>query len=381
MRRYGKELTVILSFSLLHALVTLVSRWQGLSDHLMLTTLTMLMAVVLCNIRKVNVYATIVLLVLVNAGGFYIAKCLGEFLHLFIDNTYIRGSLTTFFSSLVLGVAVHYMSLWVKAKGIGQNVKEISSYWLMLVFTVIIIARLMLIIINGNALYKGNMVLNVIIDYIFCCFSLLFLAVNAVKEFSMLQEAKQRSNIAQYSYIRLQQQIKPHFMFNNLNILNSLICENQNKAASDFVYKLAYLYRYMIENEDEKLVTLQEEMEFVNRYSDLMKVRFESSFNLETDLDEDILSSLVVPCSIQLLVENAIKHNGGTVQSPLRIHISNDSDHIIVWNNRLKKNSCEPSTSLGLKYIKELYGDVSKKPLLVESRDEEYVVKLPVINI
>lgn len=170
-------------------------------------------------------------------------------------------------------------------------------------------------------------------------------------------------------------------MFNNLNILNSLICDRQTDQASDFVYKLAYLYRYLIDNEDEKLVPLREEMDFVNKYIDLMKVRFESSFNVDVNIDENIMSTLVVPSSIQMLIENALKHNGGTSETPLMVSIFNTSTHIVVRNNRIEKNSCEPSTHLGLKYIRQMYDDVSPKGLKVDSSDEEFVVKLPIINL
>ena len=194
------------------------------------------------------------------------------------------------------------------------------------------------------------------------------------------QKAKEESNIAQFSYIRLQQQVKPHFMFNNLSILNSLICEHKVDEASDFVYKLAYLYRYMISNEEENLVTVREELDFVGKYTDLMKVRFGSAFDVTVDIDESLRESLVVPCSIQLLVENAIKHNGGTEQTPLDIRIDNSATHIIVRNNILKKISCEPTTHLGLKYIKRLYGDLSSSDVIVDSSEDEFVVKLPIIR-
>ena len=111
-----------------------------------------------------------------------------------------------------------------------------------------------------------------------------------------------------------------------------------------------------------------------------MKVRFESSFNVETDIDDSILGNLVVPCSIQMMIENAIKHNGGTDQNPLKISISSTQTHIVVSNNRIKKNSYEPSTRLGLKYITQLYRDMNSKEVEVYSSDEEFVVKLPIIN-
>ena len=380
MKSIGKELNIILVFSILHSVVAVLSRWLGLSDHLMLTTLTMLMTLSLCQVRRTTVNTMVMLLIIVNFGGFYLGSSIGSLLKHFISDTYLRGGLVTFSTSVIIGAVVEGIVTLIERTGICRNRKEISTYWLMLVFTVIIIARLVLIIVNGKILYSKNITLNVIVDYTFCCVSLLYLAVNSVKSVREAQKAKEESNIAQFSYIRLQQQVKPHFMFNNLSILNSLICEHKVDEASDFVYKLAYLYRYMISNEEENLVTMREELDFVGKYTDLMKVRFGSAFDVVIDIDENLRESLVVPCSIQLLIENAIKHNGGTEQTPLDIRIYNSATHLVVRNNKLKKTSCEPTTHLGLKYIKRLYGDLSSSDVIVESREDEFVVKLPIIR-
>lgn len=381
MKSFVKELSVILLFALLHAVMTVISRWQGMSDHLMLTTLTMLMAVALCQIKKANVNTMIIVLVIVNFGGFYLGKFIGgTILHHWIQNTYVRGAVTVSMTTVIMGLIVSGILSFVKKNGLFKTNKEIGTYWLFLMFAVIIIARLILILLTNDELYKGNITLNILFDYTFCCMALLYLAIISVKESRKAQEAKEKSKIAQYNYVRLQQQVKPHFMFNNLNILNGLIYENRNKEASDFVYKLAYLYRYMIENEDEKLVPLCEELSFAHEYTELMKVRFESSFHVETSIDESLLGNLVVPCSIQMMIENAIKHNGGTDLTPLNISITSTPTHIVVRNNKIKKNSYEPSTRLGLKYITQLYRDISTKEVLVESSDDEFVVRLPIIN-
>ena len=380
MKSIKKELNIILGFSILHSVVAVFSRWLGLSDHLMLTTLTMLMTLSLCQVRRTTVNTMMMLLIIVNFGGFYLGSSIGSLLKHFISSTYLRGGLVTFSTSVIIGAVVEGIVTLIERIGFCRKCKEISTYWLMLVFTVIIIARLVLIIINGKTLYSRDIMLNVIVDYTFCCVALLYLAINSVKGAREAQQAKEKSNIAQYSYIRLQQQVKPHFMFNNLSILNSLICEHKVDEASDFVYKLAYLYRYMISNEEENLVTMREELDFVSKYTDLMKVRFGSTFDVVIDIDESLRESLVVPCSIQLLIENAIKHNGGTEQTPLDIRLYNSATHLIVRNNILKKLSCEPTTHLGLKYIKRLYGDLSSADVIVESTEDEFVVKLPIIR-
>lgn len=380
MKNKGKEFAIILSFSLLHMIVAVFSRWLGLADSLMLTTLTMLMTLALCQIKRASINTMIIILIIVNFSGFYLGRFIGSTLSHFSHNTYLRGGITTFSTSVIIGAVVSFIVTMVNRSGICRSRKEVSIYWLMLVFTIIIIARLILIILSGKTLYTNELILNIIVDYTFCCLALLYLAVNAVKEAREAQQAKEMSNIARYSYIRLQQQVKPHFMFNNLSILNGLISEQKNEEASDFVYKLAYLYRYMIEKEDDNLVPIREELDFVNEYIDLMKVRFGTSFDVITEIDENIIDNFVVPCSIQLLIENAIKHNAGTMEDPLLIRIYNSASHIVVWNKRLKKNSVEKTTHLGLKYIKKLYADLSSKEVVVECTEEDFVVKLPIIR-
>ena len=380
MKPFAKGITVILLFALLHAVVTAVSRLLGVSDGLTLTTLTMLMAVALCQIMKSNVITMIISLVTVNFGGYYLGRYIGKFLRLFIENSILRGGITTFSTTVILGLTVYLIITVFKERESYIKRKDINTYWILFVFTIIILARLILILLNESELYQENITLNVIIDYTFCSVALCSLAINAINETRKAKAANEMSNITNFSYIRLQQQVKPHFMFNNLNILNSLIIENLNQEASSFIYKLAYLYRYMIENEEENLVTIREELDFVQEYTELMKVRFGTAFNVVTEIEQKLMENFVVPCSIQLLIENALKHNGGTTQIPLNIRIYNTSNHIVIWNNRLPKSSCEPTTHLGLKYITSLYSDLSPKKVVVESNDEEFVVKLPIIR-
>ena len=345
-----------------------------------LTTLTMLMAVALCQIMKSNVITMIISLVIVNFGGYYLGRYFGKFLHLFVEDSILRGGITTFATTVVLGLVVYMTIILFKDKRSFLGRMKINTYWILFVFTVIIVARLLLLLINESELYQENITLNVIIDYTFCSVALCSLAINAINETRKAKEANELSNITNYSYIRLQQQVKPHFMFNNLNILNSLITENQNQEASSFIYKLAYLYRYMIENEEENLVTIKEELDFVQEYTELMKVRFGTSFNVVIEIEQKLMENFVVPCSLQLLIENAIKHNGGTTQNPLNIRIYNTTTHIVIWNNRLPKSSYEQTTNLGLKYITRLYSDLSPKEVVVEPGEDRFVVKLPIIR-
>ena len=140
-----------------------------------------------------------------------------------------------------------------------------------------------------------------------------------------------------------------------------------------------YLYRYLIETEEEKLVPLSEEMDFVNKYTDLMKVRFESSLKVETEIEEETAGKFVVPCSIQLLIENATKHNAVSEETPLRISVKVEDESVSVKNNLSPKITSIQSTGLGQTYIRQLYQDLSGKQIKIEKNETDYCVTLPLL--
>ncbi|MBO5418823.1 MAG: histidine kinase [Bacteroidales bacterium] len=191
---------------------------------------------------------------------------------------------------------------------------------------------------------------------------------------------KEKAHMAQYRYLKLKRQVNPHFLFNSLNILDCLVCEEKTEQASTYIHKLAGIYRYMIKNEDEALVPLEDELNFVNKYVDLLKVRFPEGFDVVIDVTDVSLKRLVLPCSIQLLIENATKHNAVTVEKPLVIKVeSGDEEYISVSNNIIPKVSMSESTGLGQKYIRRQYKDLSGKEIVIVRSEDTYKVTLPLL--
>lgn len=195
---------------------------------------------------------------------------------------------------------------------------------------------------------------------------------------SMFRE-QEKARLAEFQYLKLKQQVNPHFLFNTLNILDCLVCEGKTEQASTYIHKLAGIYRYMLQNEDNRLVKLEDEMIFVNMYSDLLKVRFQEGFRIVTAIRDEDKNRNVVPCSIQMLVENAIKHNIVSPSEILAIEIISNGDSISVTNTVNPKNTAEPSTKVGLKYIRQQYKDLSGRAVLVEVTDKKYIVALPLL--
>lgn len=193
---------------------------------------------------------------------------------------------------------------------------------------------------------------------------------------------KVKRHKAQFEYLKLKQQVNPHFLFNSLNVLDCLICENKNEDASLFVHKLAGMYRYMLKNETDTLISLRDELAFVGMYTDLLKVRFSCGFEVRTDVPEEFMSCQVVPCSIQMLVENALKHNRVSPGNPLYIDMVAKDNRLIVTNTiSPRMASSEESTKVGLNYIRQQYIDLSGNDIEVTDDGKTYSVSLPLLPV
>lgn len=192
---------------------------------------------------------------------------------------------------------------------------------------------------------------------------------------SQLQEAVTRSELES-----LKLQLDPHFMFNNFSTLTELIHEDQESAAS-FLENISRVYRYMISNLDKDTITVKEELEFLNAYFYLLKKRMGDKVQLDISLDEEHLQLHLPPLTLQLLVENAVKHNSATLASPLLISIYSDKQDIIVKNNmQATTGKSLISTGIGNKNINFRYKILfDKQPVFSES-DGFYFARLPLIQ-
>ncbi|WP_420318866.1 sensor histidine kinase [Ekhidna sp.] len=178
-------------------------------------------------------------------------------------------------------------------------------------------------------------------------------------------------------YNSLKNQVNPHFLFNSLNVLSTLVYDNQDKAV-EFIRKLSQVYRYVLDRKDEEVVPIHEEMEFVRNFSFLQKIRFGDNLQLEIGTNQS--DKYVPPLAIQILVENAIKHNVVSEKDPLTIKIEFEEDVCIIQNN-LKEKKVKDSTGIGLNNIIERYKYLSDKQVEVEKGKDFFIVKLPLLTI
>ena len=191
-------------------------------------------------------------------------------------------------------------------------------------------------------------------------------------------EQKLIAKSANAQFESLKNQLDPHFLFNSLNVLSSLIDENPNQAQR-FTASMSKIYRYVLEQKDKELVTVEEEIEFAKIYCDLLKTRFEDSVNFEFKVKDTDLKSFVVPLSLQLLLENCIKHNFATSSKPLNITIYSENGYLFIENNLQEREQVKDSAGIGLSNIVQRYSLLTKTNVYIEKSNEFFRVKIPIL--
>ena len=177
----------------------------------------------------------------------------------------------------------------------------------------------------------------------------------------------------------LRQQVNPHFLFNSLNVLSSLIYEDQAKA-EDFVHEFGDIYRYVLEINDEPVVTLDKELQFLDSYTFLQKIRFKEALMIKKNVDADKLNDFLPPLTLQLLLENAIKHNIISSSKPFVVEIYNEGDYLVVKNSMQPRKTKEKSFGLGLKNLEKKYDLISDRLPEQTVNDNWFVVRVPLLK-
>ena len=192
-------------------------------------------------------------------------------------------------------------------------------------------------------------------------------------------EQKLIAKSANAQFESLKNQLDPHFLFNSLNVLSSLIDENPAQAQR-FTASMSKIYRYVLEQKDKELVTVEEEIEFAKTYCNLLKTRFEDSVSFAFDVSDDALKQFVVPLSLQLLLENCIKHNFATSTKPLHIKIYSENGFLFIENNLQQREQVKESAGIGLSNIVQRYSLLTKQNVFIEKSGEFFKVKIPMLT-
>lgn len=183
---------------------------------------------------------------------------------------------------------------------------------------------------------------------------------------------------SQVQFDNLKNQLNPHFLFNALTSLNGLIFENQG-LASQFLQHLSKVYRYVLQNKEKNFVPLQTELEFIENYVFLLRTRFQQALILNFDITDTGRERAIVPVTLQILIENALKHNIVDKEKPLHIDILTIGEYLVVSNNLQIRKHVNTSNGQGLDNLRSLYGFLSDKPMIIEKTDERFAVKIPLL--
>ena len=202
-----------------------------------------------------------------------------------------------------------------------------------------------------------------------------FELIAAIKKAQQLNEEKMR-----YHYETLKNQMNPHFLFNSLNTLSSIIYQDV-QLADRFIIKLSSIYRYLLDQQDNKLVSLENELIFVKDYFYLQQLRDNDRIGMEISVEQPS-NYRILPVSLQLLVENALKHNMATTVKPLKIWVTiENGQYIVVENNLQPKQQLEGSFQIGLKNLGERIKLVTGKELIIEKSNDKFSVKVPILTL
>lgn len=217
-------------------------------------------------------------------------------------------------------------------------------------------------------------------------FAFLFMAIFTTRSWLMewrksaIEAEQLRTEKIASQYQSLKDQLNPHFLFNSLNVLSNLVYEDADKSA-EFIQKLSKIYRYVLEVQQEELVPLDQELDFARNYLKLQKLRFEDNLGFSIKVDS-IQGKQLPPLSLQLLLENAIKHNEASKSNPLFIQIFQEGQDLIVSNTfQPKRQQMDASTGVGLKNIEMRYAFLSQRQPMIITTEDEFVVRLPLLEL
>lgn len=178
----------------------------------------------------------------------------------------------------------------------------------------------------------------------------------------------------------LRNHLDPHFLFNNLNILSSLI-DKDKQSSKVFIEKFAEVYRALLNTKSDDLIPLADELEFIQAYMYLMHVRFENHILFDVSIDTESKQKLIPPLTLQMLIENAIKHNLITEERPLQIEVATQGKYLIVRNTLFPVKNPESSAGSGLENIRQRYAHFSDQPVIIQKSDQQFEVHIPLLDL
>ncbi len=217
-------------------------------------------------------------------------------------------------------------------------------------------------------------------------FSIILLSVEVGAQFfsnwkkSLVEIEKYKAESLQAQLQNLKDQLNPHFLFNNLSVLSSLVYKDQDKAV-DFINQLSKVYRYLLDTSNKELVSLKDELSIIQSYVYLLQIRFDKNLVFKLDIPESKGCLMIPAMAVQMLIENAIKHNEVSSEFPLTIRVKTDEERLEVVNNLQLRSSEEPGSGKGLRNIKERYAYFTTEEVLISDKNNQFSVSIPLLKV
>lgn len=276
---------------------------------------------------------------------------------------------------------------WSKGKNEISYPKLIFNFFLGILFsfvTLVLLNFVLWVVIEGKPMEtlfvrgnRGSYVIGLVISIITSLIYHSIFLYKALQEKALTSEKLEKEKI-NLEHQSLRAHVDPHFLFNSFNVLSGLIDENPEQAQR-FLSRLSKVYRHVLEQREDEQVTIQKELDFARNYVDLLTMRFQDAVKLTVDVEEKDVQRYIAPLSLQLLVENAVKHNALNSRNRLDIEIYSEDGYLVVRNNVLPKQTIANSSGFGLENIRQRYELLTDKEVVIDKNDTHFTVKLPML--
>lgn len=302
----------------------------------------------------------------------------------------LQGYLFSVSLSFVIMFGLVKMADWMNKKISWEKSPGVRFYFQIFIITFFVILMVMGIRTIFNLfIFPGGFIRlldEIVIGVFFLFISLLLvfldLGIHLLDKWRVSQaeiERFKKENL-ETQFEMLRTQVNPHFLFNSLNTLSSLIYENQD-TASNYVREMSSVYRYILEKRKADIVTLKEELNFTKSYVYMLSLRFEDKIKFELNIDSRFEDKVVTPLTLQILIENAVKHNVVSLKKPLTVEIfTQNNNTIVVKNNLQAKANSSYSSGIGLDNIKNRLEIISDRRMVAEKTDTEFIVTIPLLD-
>lgn len=293
------------------------------------------------------------------------------------NDTFFRLFSFFIFCFLILKLNIDWGTKWFFKRGVLKS--SLLSVFILIVF--IGLHRVFNTMNNADVPPSLN---HSLINYIYFFVMLMLLIssravlLNNKSKINAIEKEQLKQQALEYELSALKNQVNPHFLFNSLNSLTLLVREDQ-KTAENFIKKLSFLYRYILQSNDRNLVTLKEELKFLNSYIFLIKERYRRNFNVDISIDDNLLQKKIPTLALQILVENSVKHNEISVKKPLTIDVYSEDSFLIVKNKIQKRIGGIEGTSTGLSNLNARFKLSINKSIILENKQDYFIVKLPIL--